>query len=513
MRITNSMISTNSRNHISGAKQKLMRAEEQYTTEKKIQRPSDDPTIASRSLKYRTTLSQLTQYVEKNVEDAMDWMDMTESAMKNVGTTLTNMKGYLNQGATGTLDAENRNSVLAQLKQYATSIFEDEANSDYAGRFLFTGYRTDTSLLFPTANNFLEYNIKENFRFSDIDSITNVTSEIAFDENATAADYAEMSTKSNSCYRLQLSYDNCSKDPVTGVDGVFELNLSYKDATGKTVTETVPSTDFAIVTSDEELAYDIDAYNEKNGTSYKGIYVYDAGEVVFGNDLYGDIQEKEADFSINYVKKSFEKSDIRPEMYFECTCYDTVSMKDPIKYTDPSGQDIEYEVNFSQSIPANTQGKDAFDTQIYRCMDYIQRTVNAVINVEQKIADVEKKIANTTDETEIENLNQLKYSFEKERNLRESVMSEAFGRGLTVIDKVEQTLNVAVANLGARYNRMELTYNKLLDQRTDSEEKLSDNEDMDIADAIINMTQADNLYQSSLSATAKILGNSLLDYI
>ena len=36
---------------------------------------------------------------------------------------------------------------------------------------------------------------------------------------------------------------------------------------------------------------------------------------------------------------------------------------------------------------------------------------------------------------------------------------------------------------------------------------------MDIADAVIGLTQADNLYQASLSATAKILGNSLLDYI
>ena len=36
---------------------------------------------------------------------------------------------------------------------------------------------------------------------------------------------------------------------------------------------------------------------------------------------------------------------------------------------------------------------------------------------------------------------------------------------------------------------------------------------VDLTDAYINMTQADNLYQASLSATVKILGTSLLNYI
>ena len=45
MRVTNSMISNRSQVHISNAKNKMLTAEEQYTTMKKIQRPrrgSDD---------------------------------------------------------------------------------------------------------------------------------------------------------------------------------------------------------------------------------------------------------------------------------------------------------------------------------------------------------------------------------------------------------------------------------------------------------------------------------------
>ena len=72
MRVTNSMISNSAQTHIGNAKSSLLKYEEQFTSEKKIQRPSDDPTVAVRSLKYRSTISQIKQYVEKNVEDGYD---------------------------------------------------------------------------------------------------------------------------------------------------------------------------------------------------------------------------------------------------------------------------------------------------------------------------------------------------------------------------------------------------------------------------------------------------------
>lgn len=86
-------------------------------------------------------MAQLTQYVEKNVQDAMDWMDTTEGAMKKVSSTFTDMEGYFSQGANSYPESKERTAILTQLRQYATAIFEDNANADYAGRYMFTGYR------------------------------------------------------------------------------------------------------------------------------------------------------------------------------------------------------------------------------------------------------------------------------------------------------------------------------------------------------------------------------------
>ena len=501
MRVTNSMISNSSQIHIGNAKNKLMTAENQYTTQKKILRPSDDPTVAIRSLQLRTTYSQIEQYVEKNVQDGMRWMDSTETAITNINNILTSMKEKLNQGANDYLGAEERNAVLSVLKEYASAIFEDEANTDYSGRYVFTGYRTDTSLLFPDDAKNLEYEIVQNFTSNDIESIKYVHGGAEFAAGTTAADYAKQVPAEDTAYQLKLAYDNCSKTAITGsANPAVNITLSgdaYQTA------ETLN-----VVTISSE---DADNYKADLGTN-DALYIYDTGEIIFSEAICQEIQQNDADIQITYSKKGFEKSDIRPEMYFECTSYNTDSKK-TINYREPSDQAIKYEINFSQSVTVNTQARDAIDTDIYRAIDYLEQTVLAVDNIESRIADVETMITNATSQTDITNYTKLKEMLETEQKLLVGVMTDAFGKGITMVDVAQNTLNVALADLGSRYNRLELTYDKLSDQRVDTEQKLSENEDVDLADAYINLTQADNLYQASLTATSKILGNSLLNYI
>ncbi len=501
MRVTNSMISNSSRSHITRAKNHLMTAENQYTTKKKILRPSDDPTIAIRSLKLRTTYSQLIQYTEKNVQDAMSWMDTTETALNKINGILVDMKGYLNQGSNDPLKSDDRDAVLSVLQRFADAIFEDHANTDYSGRYVFTGYRTDTSLLFSSDTNNLEYQITEKFGSDAIRSVKYVTGGAKYDPAKDADDYASEVPEQSAAYRLQLAYKNCSNEPITDQEG----NPSGS-AVQITLSNSTTPLNVAMVSSK-----DANAYNAAQ-LGVDAVYIYDTGEIILSEDTYKNIQENDLEFTIKYTKKEFEKNDIRPEMYFECTSHNTDSNK-TIDYAEPNGQDIKYEINFSQMAKVNTQARDAIDTDIYRMIDYIEQSVQAVDDIEQRIRDVDDLIDNTTDETEIENCTKLKEMLETEKKFYEDIMTEAFGMGLSMVDNAQNDLNVAIADLGSRYNRLELTYDKLMDETNDTEEKLSNNEDIDIADAYINLAEADALYQASLSATSKILGNSLLNYI
>ena len=84
MRITNKMMTNNMMGNINKNKINMSNLENQYSTGKKIQRPSDDPIVTVRALKLRTNLSELKQYYEKNIPDAMSWMDVTESSLTTV---------------------------------------------------------------------------------------------------------------------------------------------------------------------------------------------------------------------------------------------------------------------------------------------------------------------------------------------------------------------------------------------------------------------------------------------
>ena len=296
MRVTNSMISNSASAHITNAKNSLLKYSEQYTTQKKIQRPSDDPTVAVRSLKLRTTYSQLTQYAEKNVKDAMSWMNTTETALSNISKKFDNMKSYLNQGANDYLKADDRKSVLTTLQQYVNSIFEDEANTDYSGRYVFTGYRTDTSLLFPENTDKLSYQIKENFSYDSFDNITVITGGANYDSTiANGQQYTDKTAKKNEVYQLRLAYDNCSKDAFAqaGTNGTsIAISFTYKDqTTGKDTTEV-----YAAAGYNGTKAGDIITRSSTDTDAYKVgddeiVYLYDTGEVLVGKTKYADIQK------------------------------------------------------------------------------------------------------------------------------------------------------------------------------------------------------------------------------
>ena len=99
MRITNKMMTNNALYNINSNKNLMSALEQQYSSGKKITKPSDDPIVAVRALKFRTNLSELNQYYEKNIPDALAWMDVTESALKTVNSIITSMNTYCNQGA------------------------------------------------------------------------------------------------------------------------------------------------------------------------------------------------------------------------------------------------------------------------------------------------------------------------------------------------------------------------------------------------------------------------------
>ena len=108
MRVTNNMITANTKTNINANKVLVDKYNTQMTTQKKISRPSEDPVVAIRSLRMQTTLSHLTQYKDNNIADANAWLDVTETALTNMEKILTDIRTQCVNGSTDTLTADVR---------------------------------------------------------------------------------------------------------------------------------------------------------------------------------------------------------------------------------------------------------------------------------------------------------------------------------------------------------------------------------------------------------------------
>jgi len=71
----------------------------------------------------------------------------------------------------------------------------------------------------------------------------------------------------------------------------------------------------------------------------------------------------------------------------------------------------------------------------------------------------------------------------------------------------------AQADVGARQNRVELMENRLAIREVSVTKQLSDNEDVDYAKAITEMVTSESIHQAALSVGAKIIQQTLVDFI
>ena len=77
----------------------------------------------------------------------------------------------------------------------------------------------------------------------------------------------------------------------------------------------------------------------------------------------------------------------------------------------------------------------------------------------------------------------------------------------------QDQLMVAVTRLGSTQNRIDRIDENLQDINTQEKGVVSDNIDVDVADLIVKINVANNAYQASLNAAARVIQPSLLDYI
>lgn len=511
MRITNAMIMNNSLSNISTNKKNVDRLNTQMSTEKKIQKPSEDPVVAIRALRLRSQLAELNQYLEKNVPDASSWLQVTEEALSGVSKMLTGMNTYLVQGASDGLTAEDRKTIIENLRQFREQIFQD-ANADYAGRTVFTGYKTDKNMTFKTDEN-VTYTITENITKDSFDYVTKIEGLV---EDGTISSVAvEDMPEPYDVYRVRLAYE--------GLDAGTTVALNEKDGT----TPLVAEANIITVYQDSNGNY---VYEPQDGSTYTpepgtGIYqprdgevfyLADSGELVFGKDAYATVNnyvKANGEIKFTYNKTGFEKGDLLPEHYFDTVRTEGDGVTTSIYTSKP--QDIEYTVNFNQKLKVNTEGKNVFNHKMVRDLDELIEKVEATLAAETKIKNIENmmKEAIYSDETSQANLKSMLEAAKKEFDLADDIMQKTFELSITDYQDHQERIDLEIADIGSRDKRLQLNKERLTSQQENFEELKSQNEDANMADTIIKYSAAEVVYDASLLAAGKVVTKSLLDFI
>ena len=123
--------------------------------------------------KLRTMVTQLEQYKDKNIGDAESWLKITTTSLDNITSRLEDIQSYCTQGSTDSFKTSDRSAIIDVLKEMQDMI-NSEGNSTYAGRYIFSGYKTDRSLAFNETEDIKKYSYKitQHLNADDLDMKT-----------------------------------------------------------------------------------------------------------------------------------------------------------------------------------------------------------------------------------------------------------------------------------------------------------------------------------------------------
>lgn len=540
MRITSKIMQNNSLSNINTNKTLQDKLNTQMATEKKINRPSDDPVVAIRALRLRTNVSQVTQYYSKNAPDAKSWLKVTEDALSTVSDVITDMIARCTSGANEKLTSADRLTILDALKSLRDEVYAT-GNADYAGRSVFTGYRTESTLKF-TSDTQKTYSITEHINTTNIDTITHVkTGELNSinDANFDTAAYngiTDQQVQTSDLHRIRLSYSDV--DALADYkDGTTPVLNYYDEASGNYVPVQV-DTDGDGTADTAMSAITVGSVND-NPNPYEAIetnpngaiLIKETGELLLGANVYDALMSKkdnvnttfnESSILVTYQKSNWQQDDLKPEHYFTCTDKTADDAADYVTYNanyiipgeEIVKQAIEYDIGMNQTIRVNTTADEVFTHAIGRDVDDLVDAMQDVVDMEATVARLEAMVKDEqyTDPQRKTIQRQLDAANKALTALSEKAQ-KMYESGIDKMQAHLDTANLAVTNCGTRGKKLELITTRLMSQKTNFETLESENENVDITEVAIQLSSAELTYEAALMATGKIMKTSLMDYI
>jgi flagellar hook-associated protein 3 FlgL len=142
-RITTQMTASMTLNDLQQSLNRLDTTQQQLSSGKKINQPSDDPYGTSQAMNLNGQLSALNDYTN-NITDGTAWTQQATTSLGDIDSMVQRVRELVVQASNGTYTQADLNASAAEVNQLIDAV-KQEANASYNGQYIFSGTSTGTA--------------------------------------------------------------------------------------------------------------------------------------------------------------------------------------------------------------------------------------------------------------------------------------------------------------------------------------------------------------------------------
>lgn len=136
-RITTGTIGRRVFDNLQGNLDRIATLQEQLSSGKQINRPSDSPSGTVTALQFRNSVARSNQY-DRNIADGLSWLGLADSSLSSVVDQLQRARQIVLQGKNGASTSQDRAAIAAEIGNIRATVI-GLANATYLDRPVFGG--------------------------------------------------------------------------------------------------------------------------------------------------------------------------------------------------------------------------------------------------------------------------------------------------------------------------------------------------------------------------------------
>ncbi|NLM05083.1 MAG: flagellar hook-associated protein FlgL, partial [Clostridiales bacterium] len=468
---------------------------------------------------------------QKNVDDAVSWLENTESSVENINKAVHRIRDIAVQGANGVLTAEETQKIQQELKHLKSQIISI-ANTTYGSSYIFSGKKIDQPLLDEFGNynvdliDYLNPHIVDDKKDVQVGTGENIgVNTLGFeifegyekpviysnvvgnnDIVLTLPNGEEIDTKTSNPEKALEKLKEMSQEygsPLKGYEfekvDIEELNNNNRLAT-RTYIKATPTDVLVVDEKTRPAVWDtgnitVPEFDDGNPATFTfmGVTI----DIVKGDTTEADPKNLNARGATIVVEEGISSEDLAKKIEGALQAV-----------SEESGSKIE---GFTFEAIGEGLRVVAPETAGGR---YNKETFGGTLGIAKEVD--EQLVLSGKGESKSVAKGQKAGIIQLIEKLEKEMMegnNEEIGNLLDTIDIYHRTILTAKSEIGAKVNRMKLVSDRIEGDIINFRELQSQLEDADMAETLMELMNEENVYRSALAMGARIIQPSLLDFL